>query len=171
METVSMTKSLPTVGGYGASLYGDAQLFARMTMRGEDKQGQPKLAHVERVALAVRNESGLHGRDLIMAERVAWLHDILEDTDTQIEHLADLFWPEVVYAVVVLTRQPEETYLKYILRIITSRNALARAVKLADLRDNLRDGCPAALAKRYRAALAMFEAAEEDPCSSTKSAN
>src|SRR4051812_50070697 len=65
------------------------------------------------------------------AEAAGWLHDILEDTDTTSEQLAE--WgvgPEVISAVESVTRRNGETYAQLIDR--SCAHPLGRYVKLAD---------------------------------------
>ena len=69
---------------------------------------------------------------------VALLHDILEDTKLSAADLLAMEIPqEVVDAVVILTHQPNEKYVDYILRIVASKNPIAIKVKLADLEHNM----------------------------------
>lgn len=94
-----------------------------------DKQGEPYIFHVMRVALACEGE----------ARMVALLHDVLEDTAWTLEGLFLAGLPDaVVDAVDSLTRRKAygETYAAYIERL--SHNPLAVRVKLADLADHLR---------------------------------
>lgn len=101
--------------------------FAGQTDRG----GVPMADHMMRVAsfLADEDEATQHA---------AWLHDIVEDTDVTLENLADLYPPEVVETVALLTHNKKEmTYAEYIDRICASENIRAIKVKLADQRDNL----------------------------------
>ena len=70
---------------------------------------------------------------------VAYLHDILEDTDYPEEELRRGFGDEITEAVVLLThkeRMNEEQYLDYISRLASSGNELAIKVKKADLTNN-----------------------------------
>lgn len=92
-----------------------------------EKNGAPYAFHPIRLALTMRTDS----------ERItALLHDIVEDTDVTLDDLKDEgFAPEIVEAVRLLTRIPDEDYDAYIDRI--AANPLARAVKLADLADNM----------------------------------
>jgi (p)ppGpp synthase/HD superfamily hydrolase len=88
---------------------------------------QPYVLHLFRVMLAV---DGHHAR------MAAVLHDVLEDTQAMADDLHDAGFPRaVVDAVVVLSHQPKHTYAEYI--ELVARNELARAIKLADLADNL----------------------------------
>jgi (p)ppGpp synthase/HD superfamily hydrolase len=92
-----------------------------------DKAGNPYIGHVARVAARVA------GADDAVA--TAWLHDVIEDTNFTAEELRTRGIPDmVVDAVVLLTRvegQDPEAYYSAV-----AANALARAVKLADIADN-----------------------------------
>lgn len=93
-----------------------------------DKQGEPYLLHVLRVALAVSDPD---------ARIAAVLHDTVEDTDVTFEELeAEGFSPAVVEAVRLLTRTRGAPYADYVIRL--KGNRLARLVKLSDLADNSR---------------------------------
>lgn len=95
-----------------------------------DKGGQPYILHPLRIMLAMKTDE----------ERiVAVLHDVVEDTAVSAD---DLYWVhgfkmDIVKPVCLLTRTKGENYFDYIERL--SVNPIARAVKIADLRDNL---CP-----------------------------
>lgn len=86
---------------------------------------------------------------------VALLHDVLEDSDLPVEHLAKWFPENVVEAVVAVTKPPrpeideeedwdpdevrealQMVYMGYIEQV--AQNPLATKVKIADLRDNIR---------------------------------
>ena len=105
-----------------------AVMMAARAHRGQkDKGGQPYLLHALRVML---------GCGSITEKTTAALHDTLEDTPlTAAELAAEGFPPDVVEAVVCLTRGKGEEYADYIERVC--RNRLAARVKLADLTDNL----------------------------------
>jgi len=74
--------------------------------------------------------------DYNVAECVAWLHDILEDTDCTEEILREHFSDEVVDAVVCLTKVSGQKYENYI--TIVKSNELALYVKIRDTRSNLK---------------------------------
>jgi (p)ppGpp synthase/HD superfamily hydrolase len=94
-----------------------------------DKLGAPYIGHPERVAA---NFDPVRESEEACA---AWLHDVLEDTPLTAADLADAgFSPEVVEAIVLLTRRPEVPEALYYEKI--RENAIARAVKLADIADN-----------------------------------
>lgn len=97
------------------------------------------------------------------AKPIAWLHDVLEDTDVTATMLLQQGIPEsYVQSVATVTRREgEETYAEFIERIARSGNPLAIEVKLADLRDNLRLGCPKTLLERYLAAVRVLHTLPE----------
>ncbi|MFT2211463.1 GTP pyrophosphokinase [Rhizobium giardinii] len=120
-----------------------------------DKGGQPYILHPLRVMLSVETED----------ERiVAVLHDVVEDTNITAN---DLYWihgfkPAIMIAVVALTRGKNEDYFDFIRRCV--ENPLARAVKIADIRDNLDprrllsdDPNGPTRRQKYRLALAMLQ--------------
>lgn len=97
-------------------------------------------------------------------EPVAWLHDTLEDTAATVDDLRQMLSTIEVGAVMVLTRQPDENYGAYIDRIVQTEGIIgriARAVKTADLMDNLARSIKAehSLRERYEPALVKVLAA------------
>ncbi len=91
-----------------------------------DKAGKPYTEHLEFVAAHVGTE----------AEKcVAYLHDVLEDTDYPPENIRATFGAEIYQAVCTMTHRDGEDYFDYVRRV--SRNPLARAVKMADLTNNM----------------------------------
>jgi (p)ppGpp synthase/HD superfamily hydrolase len=110
--------------------------------------GHPYIRHIERVVAAV------DGHD----EKVtAWLHDVIEDSDmTAADLLAAGFAERTVDAIELLSRG-DESYADYIERIRFRQHPLAVAVKIADLRDHLReetlDVLPVSYRRRYERAL------------------
>jgi guanosine-3',5'-bis(diphosphate) 3'-pyrophosphohydrolase len=103
------------------------ELAARAHAGQRDKGDQPYILHPLRVMQAVSGES----------ERIAAvLHDIVEDTPTTFEGLlAEGFSADVVDAVRALTKFEGETREQAARRIVG--NPIARAVKLADIADNM----------------------------------
>ena len=113
-----------------------------------DKQGVPYIEHPTRVA------ESLHDPGLKI---VALLHDTIEDTDcTRDELLKSGIDAVFVDMVCALTHNKDEPYLDYIRRLKKS-NPEVVPVKLADIHDNLRPGCPAILRERYLEALQVLE--------------
>lgn len=93
-----------------------------------DKQGQPYITHPLRLMNAVETDA---------AKIVAVLHDVVEDTDVTFETLITAgFGDDVLGALKLLTHDKSVPYAEYVIAI--KPNATARAVKLADLRDNTR---------------------------------
>lgn len=103
------------------------ELAARAHAGQRDKGGHPYILHPLRVMQAVQGEY----------ERIAAvLHDIVEDTPVTFDDLlAEGFPDEVVDAVRLLTKYDGETREQAARRIV--RNPIARAVKLADIADNM----------------------------------
>ncbi len=93
----------------------------------KDKAGQPYILHPIRVMQRVES---------YQAKIVALLHDVLEDSDFSLADLKEIgFAPQVLEALVCLTKAENEDYFDYLKRI--AQNALAKEVKKADLQDNL----------------------------------
>lgn len=92
----------------------------------KSRSGRPYVLHPIRLAEQM---------DTDQEAAAALLHDVLEDTDITEEYLRGWFPDEVVDAVVALTHQ-DEPYDEYIEQV--SKNKIARKVKMADLRDNMR---------------------------------
>ncbi|APV35314.1 HD domain-containing protein [Acinetobacter soli] len=92
-----------------------------------DKAGQPYILHPLRLMLHL---------DALEQKIVAVMHDLLEDTDTTIVDLISLgFSQDIIDAVIALTKKPGESRFTAAKRIVN--NPLAKAVKLADLKDNM----------------------------------
>lgn len=93
----------------------------------KERNGAPYILHPIRVMLAVSTPT---------EQIAAVLHDVVEDTAVTLAQLRDEGFPaEVLEAVELLTHDAAEPYLDYVRRAGT--HAVARAVKMADLRDNL----------------------------------
>jgi (p)ppGpp synthase/HD superfamily hydrolase len=95
----------------------------------KDKAGELYILHVMRVVLGVESPQ---------ARIVAALHDVVEDSEKwTLERLAaESFPPDIIEAVDALTHRKGESYEDFVERC--AHLPLAREVKLADLRDNLR---------------------------------
>ena len=92
-----------------------------------DKAQQPYILHPLRLMLNVKTTD---------EQIVAVLHDILEDTDTTVIELIGLgFSCHVVEAVQALTKKSGESRIEAAYRAL--KNPIARAVKLADIADNM----------------------------------
>jgi hypothetical protein len=106
-----------------------------------DRFGAPLIEHVERVAATVPDD----------ARTTAYLHDVLEHSDTTVDELETEGLTALELAALrLLTRAPGESYEAYTLRVAHAggpEGELARVVKLADLADHLAhtalpDGAP-----------------------------
>lgn len=101
--------------------------------------------HVEPVAASVEDR----------LKPIAYLHDVVEDTEVTLEDLRTAGFPEyVLTAIDVLTHKNNEPNVSYWTRI--AQNKDATAVKLADIRNNL-SGTPSERQKaKYAQALQLF---------------
>ena len=136
-----------------------ARVIATIAHRGQvDKAGNPYIDHPRRVASMVASAD---------AQAVAWLHDVLEDTDLIADDLgaAGIPW-RIVYPVILLTRKAGQTPEQYYASIRWSTTALE--VKLADIADNtdpdrlalLDDATIARLTRKYAKARLLLGAGE-----------
>jgi len=120
----------------------------------EELTGDDYIHHVERVVALVEGEE---------AKAVAWLHDVLEDTEMSADALLAAGVSEtVVEAVRALTKpkpkpgpdvsseEKQRLYRDYIKTLLDGGNTLAVAVKIADLRDHLRPMNPEVLTDSMR---------------------
>lgn len=109
--------------------------------------GSPYINHPIRVADAV--EARL--------KPIAWLHDVVEDTEITLLDLKTMGFPSyIIEAVDLLTHRKGEPNLSYWGKIKANPDALA--VKLADINDNVND-TPTEYAKnKYGQALSFFNA-------------
>lgn len=84
------------------------------------------------------------------------LHDVVEDGLATLAEVAERFGVEVATVVELVTRRPGEVYADFVRR--AAADPRSRAVKLADVRDNLRD-LPdgSTLRGRYLRALSFLE--------------
>lgn len=92
-----------------------------------DKAGAPYILHPLRL---------MHRMTTPTEQMAAVLHDVVEDSDWTLAALREEGFPdEVIEAVEGLTRRDGETYMAFIER--AAHHPVARAVKQADLEDNL----------------------------------
>ena len=92
----------------------------------KDKSGMPYVFHPFHLAEQMETEE---------TTIVALLHDVIEDTDITLDDLRKKGFSEsVLEAIALMTHAPEVDYMDYVEKIKT--NAIAKAVKLADLRHN-----------------------------------
>ena len=123
----------------------------------KDLDGNPIILHPLTV--------GLMGKT-IDEQCVGFLHDVVEDTEYTFDDLIRMGVPvRIVDALRLLTHEESTDYLEYVRRIATSANELAIAVKLNDLRHNLKRGREKGytrLVEKHEAALKEFRLILED---------
>ena len=108
----------------------DAIWFAMTKHQGQlRKGGEPFIPHCLRVMLRMETE-----KEMV----VAVLHDVVEDTDTDIYEVSRLFGNDAAVPIIHLTHRfnqyLDETYFEYIRR--AAKNEVSGKVKVADLIDN-----------------------------------
>lgn len=109
------------------SLVLKAESLARKQFDGKvDKGGQPYFYHLQRVAEKMTTDN---------EKIVAYLHDIIEDTEIDFQFIDNEFGFVIAEAVDLLTKKPSDLYIDYIVRI--SKNEIATKVKIADIEDNM----------------------------------
>lgn len=119
----------------GRALLDLATALAKVSHSGQYRKGtgEPYFHHCERVAGRVYGWR---------AKTVAYLHDVLEDTNVTFEMLVAIGFPySLVCQVAALTRHHfgQETYREFIDRTVRGGDVLVLRVKAADLADNLDD--------------------------------
>ncbi len=132
---IKRTDPVTGLGSWGfeaQTLLEKAKTLARSQFAGRtDKAGVDYFeGHLSSVASLVSSDE---------EKTVAYLHDVLEDTDYPEEKLREEFGDEITDAVVLLTHRDklgEEGYLDYIRHLKEAGNELAIAVKIADLTNN-----------------------------------
>lgn len=119
---------MPATTGHTLSNLERALVIAALAHAGQkDKGGEPYILHPLRMMLKLDSDE---------ERQVALLHDVLEDTDVTLQALEEAgFAADILEAVQVLTRQPDETRMAAAQR--AAGNPLALKVKLADNADNL----------------------------------
>ena len=103
-----------------------------------DKGGNPYFLHPFRVSQETKNYFTWRHTDFdkFIAECVALLHDVIEDTDITADDLVQKgFEHAIVNRVVLMTRSEGESYMDYIKRI--GEDNICRIVKMCDLKDNM----------------------------------
>ncbi len=118
-----------------------------------DKAGRPAILHPIRVMIALE-QAGASDEAVVAGV----LHDLVEDTNWDVEGLEDIFGPEVAEIVDAVTRREDETYVEFIDR--AASHPEGRLVKLMDVRDNLArdpEGLFPSLRDRYLRAQIILE--------------
>lgn len=129
-----------------------AATIATWAHKGQRYGDRPYIDHVADVARRVSMDPRARLSHIV----VAWLHDVVEDTEGTRQILA---WEklreaglteEQRAAMDAITRRPEEDYPQFVARL--ALDPVAALVKLHDLESNLAHAPPERLAHRYTAA-------------------
>jgi len=113
-----------------------AEILAVAAHSGETYAGKPYVRHP--MAVAKRVSEMVYGIPMTDAPEVvvAILHDVVEDSDVEVEDIDIMFGKDIADAVEAITKRPSEDYLsEYIPRV--AFNSYATVVKIADLMENL----------------------------------
>lgn len=98
----------------------------------KDKSGRLIIYHCLRV-LDIVNE--LYHYNDPFRDKVALLHEVIEDGGVTYERLNELFGRDIADAVEAISRRNKEDYMEYIRRC--AQNSTALEVKIADLKHNM----------------------------------
>lgn len=120
-----------------------AQYFA-IGAHGSQKRkytGDPYWYHLRNVSDTLRTTDGIINRFGFNILTVAWLHDVVEDTDTSIFTVQELFGDDIAKYVSDLTEPSKEfgnreQRKEYYNDILSKADPLVQTVKLADMIDN-----------------------------------
>jgi (p)ppGpp synthase/HD superfamily hydrolase len=125
-----------------------AELIATQAHKGQKRWGgEEYIIHPRAVA------SSMDTKD---EKIVAWLHDVIEDTELRGAGLSIAgITKEDVKIIGILTKAKHEDYIDYILRCKT--NKIATKVKLADLNHNLSDLKAGSMRDKYLMAKYILE--------------
>ena len=134
-----------------ALMFEAASFAARAHRHQVRKDGRtPYAAHPFRVSLVVRHVFGIDSPQVLTA---ALLHDVIEDTPTDYDEVAEHFGYEVAGWVAALTkdmRLPEHLRESQYRRVLASSPWQVVVCKLADVYDNLTDSAHMPLDRRMR---------------------
>lgn len=92
----------------------------------KDKAGQDYILHPITVASFMSTDE---------EKAVAYLYDVVEDTNISLEDLRKIFSSNIVEALDAITKRENETYEDYLNRV--SMNKIARKVKISDMLHNI----------------------------------
>ena len=144
-DYVAASEPMP-IGDVLVKMPQEARNYATQIHEGQMYGEQPYMTHVEDVA------SGFDDPHL---QRIAYLHDVVEDSETGIDEIHERFGEDIGHAVDALTRRKDEQYFDYINRV--KEHPEATQVKLADLHSNLKNNPNESLAQRYEKAIQMLK--------------
>ncbi len=93
-----------------------------------DAEGIPYIYHPARIGASFDTEAEVC---------VGLLHDVIEDSDVTLDYLKkEGFSEDVLEALALLTHSKGSDYMEYVIALAS--NSIAREVKMADLKDNIR---------------------------------
>lgn len=139
----------PWISSQSETLTVTAEKVARTAHEGQYRNDgiEPYANHPRRVAGRFQHPT---------YQAVAWLHDVVEDTDMTLKDLRERgFSEEIVEAVDAITHKEDQDYLGYILEV--RRNLIAKSVKMADIHDNMTDGISKDKRDKYNMALFVLD--------------
>ena len=124
----SSDTTIKTKGGFTMPNIDRAIMIASIAHSGQkDKAGKPYILHPLRVMFSVETEE---------QKIVAVLHDVIEDTYIQTQHLREHgFSEDIINAIESVTKKEGESRMDAAKR--TKLNIIGTVVKLADLKDNM----------------------------------
>lgn len=138
-----------------------AKKVASMAHTNQFRSGgdEPYIVHPARVAKRVAKY--LENTDMqemsLIVQSVAWLHDVIEDSDgkiaAQVLYSSGLI-QEIVEPVTVLTKKYGEFYDDYLIKV--KANNVARIVKIHDMLDNLADNPTENQIRKYAKGLSFL---------------
>jgi (p)ppGpp synthase/HD superfamily hydrolase len=111
-----------------------AEAFATERHKGQMYGDKEYVYHLRQVVENVLRRNQGHPL-LSTLVAIAWLHDVLEDTDTEYRELEREFGTAVAFCVSRLSKHPDITYQDYMELIVAT--ALAREVKICDTMANM----------------------------------
>ena len=133
----------------------EARQFAERAHDGQFYDEENQIPHMQHVNAVASQFDDPH------MQRIAYLHDTVEDTPTTLDDIHERFGEDVGHAVDALTRRKDpsnqggkEVYTDYIKRL--AQHPEARQVKIADLKHNLSGRSKGNLRQRHEKALEML---------------
>lgn len=117
------------------------------------KTGEPYINHPLRVAAQFTDD---------LEKTLAILHDVFENgTMADRDKITVSFPLAVIDGLILLSREEDETYFAFIIRIIRSGNMAAMRVKYEDLTDNMSDLEEGSMKDKYRLARHLIKICAE----------
>ena len=112
------------------NLYGKAYLICEKVFAGKNhSSGIPYMDHLVAVADDFSDDK---------AKVIALLHDIIKETEISANDLNYIGFPsDIVKAVILMTREKDESYDAFINRMINSNNNMVIQIKKSDLEKNM----------------------------------